>query len=497
MCGIVGIISNNQVAPEIYDALLALQHRGQDACGICTFSGQFHLKKGLGLVRDIFREKDMMRLKGNVGIGHTSYVTVGGLSYEDSQPFYVESPYGLTLAHNGNLYNSKELKKELMEKDLRHVNSNSDGEVLLNILGDGLRKGRRGNFVEVVFRAVANIHKRAKGAYSIVSFIGNQGLLAFRDPYGIKPLVMGKREKGFQPEYIFASENTMFNALGFEYVRDVEPGEAIFIDNKREVHSKIIKQKGYRPCIFEYVYFARPDAMLDQVSVYRSRLRMGQNLAKKIKKLHPDLEIDVVIPAPSTANTAALSCAHQLGVRYTEGLVKNQFVGRTFIMPGQEKRKKSVKQKLSPIGLEIKDKNVLIVDDSIVRGTTSQQIISLVRDFGAKKVYFAVTAPPLRWPCLYGIDMPTRGEFAANNLIEEEIRKSIGADVLVYQDLDDLIEAVTRKGDHKITRPCTACFNGEYPTCGVNEELLKKIEEERLMDKAKGTEIDEDARLMF
>ncbi len=496
MCGIIGIISNNQAAPEIYDGLLGLQHRGQDACGICTYNGQFHLKKGIGLVRDVFRENDMLRLQGNIGIGHTRYVTVGGMNYEDTQPFYVESPYGITLAHNGNLYNFSELKEELMRKDLRHVNSNCDAEVILNILGDGLRRNNHSDFVKTVFKAVDGIYKRAKGAYSVVSIISDKGLLAFRDPYGIRPLIMGKREKEFQTEYIFTSENTMFNALGFDYIRDVEPGEAIFINHKREIYNKIIKQKDRRPCIFEYVYFARPDSMLDRISVYRSRLRMGQNLAKKIKKLHPQIKVDVVIPAPSTANTAALSCAHQLGVRYTEGLVKNQFIGRTFIMPGQEIRKKSVKQKLSPIELEIKDKNVLIVDDSIVRGNTSQQIISLVRDFGAKEVYFAATAPPLRSPCFYGIDMPSRNEFIANNLTEEEIKKSIGADILVYQDLEDLIEAVTRKGDHKIKKLCTACFNGDYPTGDVDEKVFKKMEEERSADKARAKEL-ENEKMMF
>lgn len=490
-------MANKDAVVDIYDGLLALQHRGQDACGICTFDGQFHMKKGLGLVRDIFREKDVMRLKGNVGIGHVRYVTVGGNNYEDAQPFYVESPYGITLAHNGNLHNFTQLKQELSEKDLRHVNSNCDAEILLNLLADGLRRNNGKNFEADVFKAVETIYRRAKGAYSSVAYIANKGLLVFRDPYGIKPLVMGKREKDFQIEYIFASENTMFNILGFEYVRDVEPGEVIFIDTKHEVHSKIVGQKERRPCIFEYVYFARPDAMLDRVSVHRARLRMGQNLANKIRKLYPDLPIDVVIPAPSTANVAALSCAHNLGVRYTEGLVKNQFIGRTFIMPGQAERKKSVRHKLSPIDLEINDKNVLIVDDSIVRGNTSQQIVSLVRKHGAKKVYLASTAPALRWPCVYGIDMPTRAEFVANNLNEEEICKSIGADALIYQDLSDLVEAVTRKGDHKIIKLCTACFSGEYPTGDVDEKVLQQIEEERSADKAKQDKIPLNEQMMF
>ena len=476
------MFGNNDVAVDIYEGLVGLQHRGQDSCGIITYNKQFHLKKGLGLVRDVFDEKNMMRLQGNLGIGHTRYVTVGNVNLEDAQPFKIEAPYGIALAHNGNLFNFHELKEELFKKDLRHINSNCDAEVILNILAEELSKNTNGDFVENLFKAVTGVHRRSKGAYSVVGIIAGKGMFAFRDPYGIKPLVMGERKGSLQKEYIFASENTMFNALDFDYVRDVQPGEVVFVDEKREIHSKVIDQKGPTPCIFEYVYFARPDSMLDHISVYRARLRMGQNLAKKIKKEKPDLEIDVVIPAPSTANTAALSLAHEMGVRYTEGLYKNNFIGRTFIMPGQEKRKKSVKLKLSPIGLEIKDKNVLIVDDSIVRGNTSLQIVNLVRKYGAKNVYFAVTCPPLRFPCLYGIDMPSRKQFIAHDLDVEEIRKRINADYLVYQELDDLIEAVTRKGDHKIERPCCACFDSKYPTGDVTEEILQKAEEQRAAD---------------
>ncbi len=493
MCGIIGLVGNQAVSPELYEGLLALQHRGQDAAGICTFNGQFHLQKGLGLVRDVFKERDMIRLQGNVGIGHTRYATAGVIGYEETQPFYAESPYGLSLVHNGNIYNADELRTELITRDRRHINSSSDSEVLLNILADGFSRHwhHDDNFVEELFAAVGNVYRRAKGAYAIVAVIAGKGLLAFRDPHGIRPLVMGRRQKDFQTEYIFASENTMFNALGFEYVRDVQNGEAIFIDSKRQLHSQIIDQRDFRPCLFEYVYFARPDAMMNHVSVYRARLRMGQNLALKIKKQHPGLPIDVVIPAPSTANTAALSCAHELGVRYTEGLVKNQFVGRTFIMPGQEVRKKSVKQKLSPIELEMRDKNVLIVDDSIVRGNTSQQIVSLVRESGAKNVYFASASPPVRWPCLYGIDMPTRSELIGSRMTEEEIKNYIGADALIYQDLEDLIEAVTRKGEHNIDRPCTDCFDGNYPTGDIDEELLKKFEEQRLAEKNSSQQLNE------
>ena len=500
MCGIIGIIGNETVSPEIYDGLLALQHRGQDAAGMATFNGQFHIQKGLGLARDVFRTRDMVRLQGSMGIGHTRYATAGAITFEETQPFYVESPYGLALIHNGNIYNAAELKKELMEKDRRHVNSTSDSEVMLNVLADGFRRyaGDGDDFPAELFAAVKTVYQRSRGAYAVIVMIANKGLLAFRDPYGIRPLVMGQRQRGFQTEYIFASETTMFNSLGFEYVRDVEHGEAIFIDMKHELHSQIIDQREFRPCLFEYVYFARADAMMNRVSVYRARLRMGQNLAEKIKKEHPDLPIDIVIPAPSTANTAALSCAHVLGVRYSEGLVKNQFVGRTFIMPGQSIRKKSIKQKLSPIALEMEGKNVLIVDDSIIRGNTSQQIVSLVREAGAKNVYFASSSPPVRWPCLYGIDMPTRSELIASNKTNEDVRQYIGADVLVYQDLDDLIEAVTRKGDHNIERPCTDCFDGNYPTGDIDEAMLKAFEEERLADKSKSEEARiESERLMF
>jgi len=472
----MGIIGGNDVAFDIYEGLIALQHRGQDSCGIITYNRQFHLKKGLGLARDVFDENNMVRLTGKMGIGHTRYVTVGNISIEDAQPFKIEAPYGIALAHNGNIFNFHELREELFKKELRHINSDCDAEVILNIFALELEKGICGDFIENVFNAVSGVYKRAKGAYSVVGIIADKGLFAFRDPHGIKPLVIGERKIGEKTDYVFASENTMFSALDFSYVRDISPGEAVFVDLDGNFYSRTIEQKSFKPCVFEYVYFARPDSMLDRVSVYRSRLRMGQNLALKIKKERPGLEVDVVIPAPSTANTAALSLARALGVRYSEGLYKNNFIGRTFIMPGQEQRKRSLKFKISPIELEIRNKNILIVDDSIVRGNTSLQIVNLVRKCGAKKVYFASASPPLRFPCLYGIDMPSRKDFIANYSDIESIRKKINVDYLVYQDLDDLVEAVTRKGDHKIIRPCHACFSGEYPTEDITEETLNKAE---------------------
>jgi amidophosphoribosyltransferase len=485
MCGIMGIIGHKEVVGGLYDGLINLQHRGQDTAGIVTYNRQFHIKKGKGLVRDVFDEKNTARLVGNIGIGHVRYPTAGGGMKEDAQPFMVNSPYGIALAHNGNIFNYKELKEKLFKDDLRHVNSDCDAEVILNVFASSLsaQKRKKGNFEEKVFNAVGEVFKRVKGGYSVVALIAGKGMIAFRDPWGIKPLVWGERKGDFRSEYIFASENTMFNSLNFESLGDVKPGEAIFVNNKAKVYKKEIAKKPHKPCIFEYVYFARPDAMLNKISVYKSRLRMGENLAKKIKPLLKKLKVDVVIPAPTTANTSALALAFDIGVKYREGLVLNRFIGRTFIMPGQKSRKKSVRNKLSPVDLEIKGKNVMIVDDSIVRGNTSRQIVDLVRQRGAKKVYFVSASPPLRYPCVYGIDMPSRQEFLANNLTLEQIRKSLNVDYLLYQTLDDLIEAVTRKGKHDIKQPCSACFDGKYPTGDVGEEVLQNAEQERKVDK--------------
>lgn len=484
MCGIVGIKGNQGVSTELYEGLIALQHRGQETAGIATYNRRFHLHKGVGLVRDVFSQESMETLKGSMGIGHVRYSTAGVGNAEEAQPFITHAPYGIALAHNGNIYNANELKQELFEKDLRLVDSGNDAEVIINILASSLERSRGGDFFDSLCNAVQEVFVRAKGGYSVVAVIAGRGLIAFRDPHGIRPLVWGTRRTSLLPEHLFASENTMFQFLGFDFVRDVANGEVVFVDEQGAVKTRTILQKAFRPCIFEYVYFARPDAMLNNVSVYRSRLRMGQNLAKKIRRVHPNLPIDVVIPAPSTATTAALSCARLLGVRYSEGLVKNQFIGRTFIMPGQETRVRANKFKLSVLESEVKGKHVLIVDDSIVRGSVSRHIVNLVRSYGATKVYLASSAPPLRFPDLYGIDLPTRSEYIAHNRTEDEIRDLIGADALIYQELPDLIEAVTRKGNVTF-RPHTAYFDGDYPTEGVTNEVLRSIEEQRTRERSR------------
>ena len=483
MCGIIGILSNNEVVSELYDGLMPLQHRGQDSSGIATYDGKFHIKKGMGLVREVFNERSMKWLTGNMGVGQTRYITASGPSLDEAQPFMIFSPYGFSMVHNGNLTNYDELREELMQDNLRLVNSGSDSEIIMHVLANEMRKtvNQKGKFETKLFKAVKGTSRRLKGSYSIIVSIAGKGLLAFRDPNGIRPLVMGVRKRSSKESYIFASENTMFNALDFKFLGDVEPGEAVFVDyNTRKVSRKKYETKERNICIFEYIYFARPDAMIDGISVYRARLRLGQALAKKIKKQYKDLKVDVVVPAPSSANTAALTLAHDLGIKYREGLVKNNFVGRTFIMPGQKQRKKSIKYKLSALELELKKKNVLIVDDSIVRGNTSKEIIELVRRAGAKKVYLAVASAPLRWPCMYGIDMPVRKDFVADKLNIEQIKKKIGADELIYQDPKEMIRAVIRKGKHYVKKPCSACFDGNYPTKEVTPKLLKKIEQDRL-----------------
>ncbi|MFQ5796192.1 MAG: amidophosphoribosyltransferase [Candidatus Bipolaricaulia bacterium] len=485
MCGIVGMLaqSNNHVSPEIYESAIALQHRGQDSAGMATYNGQFHIKKGMGLVRDVFGQQDMMQLKGNMGIGFNRYTTTGSHShFEEIQPFIVNAPYGLVFAFNGNIYNAYQLKMELQERDLRHINSDSDAEVLLNVFAYELSCTKRRHFFDAICQAVKGVHERVKGGYSVVMMIAGMGLVAFRDPHGIRPLVWGKRG-GFkahgrkeQSDHIFASENTMFEVLGFEFYRDVAHGEVVFVDLQSNVHTRIVLQKEFRPCIFEYVYFARPDAFLNGVSVHRARLRMGQNLARKIKREYPDLPIDIVIPAPETADSAALACAHELGVRFSKAIVQNKFIGRTFIMAGDKARMQANRYKLSVIDFEVNGKNVLVVDDSIVRGNVSRHIVQLMKKHGAKKVYFASASPPLRWPDLYGIDLPTRDEYIAYNRTVKEIRENIGADMLIYQDLEDLVEAVTRRGDLKFSRPHTAYFDGDYPTKDVGGKVLAKVE---------------------
>ncbi|MCU0933251.1 MAG: amidophosphoribosyltransferase [Thiobacillaceae bacterium] len=483
MCGIVGIFSRQPVNQALYDGLQLLQHRGQDAAGIATMDGSmFHMHKNLGMVRDVFRTRDMRNLLGNVGIAHLRYPTAGSASSPaEAQPFYVNSPFGIVLAHNGNLTNTFTLQRELFLDDLRHVNTNSDSEVLLNILAHELQEAVQGHRLTAndLFAAVSGTHRRCRGAYAVVAMVAGFGLLAFRDPNGIRPLVVGRMQTEAGPEYIIASESVAVEALGFQVLRDVEPGEAVLVTQNGELLSQhCASQAPFTPCIFEYVYFARPDSVLDGTSVYESRLRMGEYLAEKIRRQCADLRIDVVIPIPDTSRPSALQLAFKLGLPYREGFIKNRYIGRTFIMPGQAVRKKSVRQKLNAMPLEFKGKNVLLVDDSIVRGTTSREIIQMARDAGATAVYFASASPPVRFPNVYGIDMPTRGELLANGRTDAQIAAEIGADAVVYQDLDDLIKAV-RSVNPRIERFDASCFDGCYITGDVTEDYLARLEGSR------------------
>ena len=481
MCGIIGLVAKGPVNQSLYDGLTVLQHRGQDAAGIMTCEGsRLYLRKDNGLVRDVFRQSHMLRLRGNMGIGHVRYPTAGCESTAEAQPFYVNSPYGVSLAHNGNLTNADELKQDLFLEDLRHINTNSDSEILLNVFAHELaRQGKLRIDQNDVFEAVAGVHRRCKGAYAAVAMVMGYGIIAFRDPFGIRPLVYGKRETDTGTEYMVASESVALDALGFERVRDLEPGEALVLtlDGRAETR-QCAENPQYATCIFEYVYLARPDSIIDDVSVYKARLRMGEKLAEKILRVRPDHDIDVVIPIPDTSRTAALQLANRLGVKYREGFIKNRYIGRTFIMPGQQQRKKSVRQKLNAIDLEFRDKNVLLVDDSIVRGTTSEQIIQMARDSGARKVYFASAAPPVRFPNVYGIDMPTKEELIANGRSEDEVCAAIGADWLVFQDLADL-EYTVRKRNARLERFDSSVFNGEYVTGDVSEQYLDRLRDSR------------------
>lgn len=482
MCGIIGIVGKNPVNQLLYDGLLVLQHRGQDAAGIVTCDGNtFFMHKNNGLVKDVFQTRHMRNLTGNAGIAHVRYPTAGSSNAAEAQPFYVNSPFGIVLGHNGNLTNSEQLKSEMFRQDLRHINTNSDSEVLLNVLAHEIEKTSRNAVLntDMVFDAVAAVHKRCKGAYAVVAMIANFGLLAFRDPNGIRPLVIGKSETDKGTEYIVASESVALDVLGFKIVRDVEPGEAVFIDMEGNFYSRQCAEDAkLNPCIFEYVYLARPDSVIDGVSVYQTRLDMGKSLADKIKREWPDKQIDVVIPIPDTSRPSALQVGLALGLDYREGFIKNRYIGRTFIMPGQALRKKSVRQKLNPIGIEFKGKNVLLVDDSIVRGTTSQQIVQMARDAGANKVYFASAAPPVRFPNVYGIDMPSRDELLATGRSDEEICKEIGADALIYQDLDALIADVKFRNPNIKDFDCS-CFDGKYVTGDITEAYLARIESAR------------------
>lgn len=484
MCGIIGIVSQSPVNQALFDGLTVLQHRGQDAAGMVTFhEGRLYLRKDNGLVRDVFRTRHMRRLPGSIGIGHVRYPTAGSSDSAEAQPFYVNSPFGIAMAHNGNLTNAEQLREDLFRSDRRHINTNSDSEILLNIFAHELQQ-QAGLQVEVqdVFAAVRQVHRRVRGAYASVAMIAGVGIVAFRDPYGIRPLVFGYRETEQGREYVVASESVALDALGFELVRDVAPGEAVFIgiDGTFEA-CQCAEAPCYSPCIFEFVYFARPDSIIDQVSVHKARLRMGDMLARKILREWPEHDIDVVIPIPETSRASALQVAWHLGVKYREGFIKNRYIARTFIMPGQQVRKKSVRQKLNAISLEFQDKNVLLVDDSVVRGTTSEQIIRMARDAGARNVYFASAAPPVRYPNVYGIDMPAASELVAHNRSVAEVAELIGADRLIFQELADL-EAAVRRGNTHLTRFESSCFDGEYVTGDIEAAYLAELAARRADD---------------
>tara|TARA_B110001454_G_scaffold57381_1_gene56050 strand:+ start:322 stop:1767 length:1446 start_codon:yes stop_codon:yes gene_type:complete len=481
MCAIVGVYTDKPNAClTLYNAMTVLQHRGQDAAGMATFNerGKLNIYKDNGLVRDVFSDQEMMKLKGSVGLGHTRYPTAGSYNFEEAQPFYVNSPYGLVLVHNGNLVNAEELRNELFQKDLRHINTNSDSEVLLNIFANALQKKNKTSLTkEDIFNAVDEVHNRVKGAYSVIIMISGYGMVAFRDPNGIRPLIYGKKD---QSKYMFSSESVALDCLGYSIEGDVKPGETIYINQEGDFYKYIYNGEiHHSPCIFEYVYLARPDSTIDNINVYNSRLKMGVMLAKKIKEELTKKElndIDVVIPIPDTSRTSALPLSLELNKKLREGFVKNRYIGRTFIMPGQKIRKKSVKQKLNTIIRVFKDRNVLLIDDSIVRGTTSKQIIQMARDAGAKKVYFASASPPIRYPNVYGIDMPFVEDLIAYNKNVEEISDAINADKLIYQNLEDLISSVS---SNSIKSFDTSCFSGEYITKGVDKKYLENLNKTR------------------
>ncbi|NTV10645.1 MAG: amidophosphoribosyltransferase [Zoogloea sp.] len=488
MCGILGVVATTPVNQLLYDGLQVLQHRGQDAAGIVTAEGgRFHMHKGSGLVRDVFRTRNMRNLQGNWGIAHVRYPTAGSAyNAAEAQPFYVNSPFGLTLAHNGNLTNSEALKREMFLSDLRHINTNSDSEVLLNVLAHELSAATSTVKLdeEAIFRAVGGVHRRCRGAYAAVVMIAGYGLLAFRDPYGIRPLVIGRNDTAQGTEWMVASESVALDVMGFKLVRDVAPGEAILIDTAGRFHSRQCAEKTVlAPCMFEFVYLARPDSLIDGISVYDARIKMGEFLARKLRSTHPHLKIDVVIPIPDSSRPSAMEMAHHLKVPYREGFVKNRYIGRTFIMPGQAVRRKSVRQKLNTIHQEFRGKNVLLVDDSIVRGTTSKEIVQMAREAGAAKVYMASAAPPVRYANVYGIDMPSKTELIASSRTEEEIAAEIGADALIYQDIADL-KASMQAVNPAITMFETSCFDGCYVTGDVTDEYLSGVESQRNDSKA-------------
>src|SRR6186713_2511894 len=493
MCGIAGIVGTSGVNQRIYDALTVLQHRGQDAAGIAAVQdGELFTRKGQGLVRDVFEQRHMQELKGNIGMGHVRYPTAGADNASEAQPFYVNAPYGICLAHNGNLTNARELAEVIEREDRRHLNTSSDSEVLLNVLASELQRVGTPRVTPAdIFAAVSAVYRRCRGGYAVVAMVIGHGLLGLRDPNGIRPLVLGQRETPKGAEWMLASESVALDMLGFKLVRDVAPGEVVYIDTHGRLHSQVcVATTKHAPCIFEYVYFARPDSLIDNISVHRARMRMGERLADKILRERADHHIDVVIPIPDTSRTSAMQVAQRLDVKYREGFVKNRYVGRTFIMPGQEQRSKSVRSKLNAIDLEFRNKNVLLVDDSIVRGTTSAQIIDLAREAGARKVYFASAAPPVRFPYVYGIDMPATTELVAAGRDIDQIAKLIGADWLIYQDLEDLIQAC-RHDNANITEFDTSCFSGNYVTGDVTVEYLARLESER-SDFAKASRREDD-----
>ncbi|MEI6413634.1 MAG: amidophosphoribosyltransferase, partial [Pseudomonadota bacterium] len=466
----------------LYDALQVLQHRGQDAAGIVTCEGKkLHLRKQNGLARDVFQQRHMLRLRGNMGIGHVRYPTAGLSSSAESQPFYVNSPFGITLAHNGNLTNTEELKRDLFRDDLRHINTESDSEVLLNVFAHELQAQSTQSLDETdIFAAVSGVHRRCRGGYAVVAMIVGHGILGFRDPWGIRPIIYGRRDTDEGPEFMIASESVALDTQGFTRIRDLAPGEAIFIDLDGQISTHLCAEGTVlSPCLFEYVYFARPDSILDNISVHKARSRMGKRLAAKIQREWSHQDIDVVIPIPDTSRTAALQLAQHLGVKYTEGFIKNRYIGRTFIMPGQSVRQRSVRQKLNAIDLEFRKRNVLLVDDSIVRGTTSQQIVQMAREAGAHKVLFASAAPPVRFPNIYGIDMPAASELVAHGRTEEQVCQLIGADQLIYQDLPALLEAVQKKDKSTVSRFDASVFDGDYVTGDITPDYLGQLERQR------------------
>jgi amidophosphoribosyltransferase len=480
MCGIIGVVATTPVNELLYDGLQVLQHRGQDAAGIATADGaKFNMHKGPGLVRDVFRTRNMRALVGNWGIGHCRYPTAGSAyNANEAQPFYVNSPFGIMLAHNGNLTNADELKREMYLQDLRHINTDSDSEVLLNVLAHELQAAAPGFRLDddTIFRAVVGVHRRVRGAYAVVVMIAGYGLLAFRDPFGIRPLIIGRNETAAGTEYLVASESVAIDTLGFEVLRDVAPGEAVLIDiDGNFIARQCAERSVHAPCMFEFVYLARPDSLIDGISVYGTRVKMGEYLAERIRRMSPRLDIDTVVPIPDSSRPSAMELASRLGLPYREGFVKNRYIGRTFIMPGQASRRKSVRQKLNAIAQEFHGKNVLLVDDSIVRGTTSREIVQMARDAGARKVYFASAAPPVRYANVYGIDMPSRNELIAAHRTDAEICREIGADGLVYQSLDDL-KAAVREVNPAIVHFETSCFDGQYVTGDVTAEYLSHVE---------------------